>query len=564
MSTASLRDPCVRSFLLPTRVVWQSESSNGVRDTAPLLSSHTGQSTLGVVPVCTLRRETGAESPGLLLDFGRELNGGIQIVAREATPAPVLVRVRFGESVSEAMGQPDNDHALHDLQIPIPALGTQEIGNTGFRFVRLDMITEGASLELIAVRAVSLVRPLERVGTFHCNDERLNAIWETSAHTIHLCMQELLWDGVKRDRLVWAGDMYSEAAAISAVYGAHDILPQSLDHLRDTFPIPKWMSGISSFSIWWLLTHRRWFRYYGNHAYLAEQREYLLALLDQLGNHVGNDGREDLGGFRFTDWPSQGDEEAIHAGLHALLIRGMDAGAELCAVLHEPEAGASCARLASQLRSHRPAYSAGRKVAGALLALANVHAPEAVNRQVLAREPSRGVSVFGGTFILEARALAGDHAGCLDLLRTYWGGMLDLGATTFWEDFDVDWLANAARIDELTPPGKVDVHTTYGDHCYKSLRHSLCHGWGAFPAAWLSENVLGVRPATPGFRDVIIEPYLGDLTEVTGTVPTPFGPISVSHRRVPSLDPDGGAPIETIIDLPEEITHCEARNCRIV
>ena len=26
----------------------------------------------------------------------------------------------------------------------------------------------------------------------------------------------------------------------------------------------------------------------------------------------------------------------------------------------------------------------------------------------------------------------------LDVIRTYWGAMLDLGATTFWEDFNID------------------------------------------------------------------------------------------------------------------------------
>ena len=33
-----------------------------------------------------------------------------------------------------------------------------------------------------------------------------NDIYETAAHTGHLNMQKYLWDGVKRDRLSWAGD----------------------------------------------------------------------------------------------------------------------------------------------------------------------------------------------------------------------------------------------------------------------------------------------------------------------------------------------------------------------
>jgi len=45
--------------------------------------------------------------------------------------------------------------------------------------------------------------------------------------------------------------------------------------------------------------------------------------------------------------------------------------------------------------------------------------------------------------------------------------MIDLGETTFWEDFNIDWIKNASRNDQITPPNKVDVHASYGDYCYK-------------------------------------------------------------------------------------------------
>ena len=82
--------------------------------------------------------------------------------------------------------------------------------------------------------------------------------------------------------------------------------------------------------------------------------------------------------------------------------------------------------------------------------------------------------------------------------------MLDYGATTFWEDFDLDWTNNAARIDELTPPGKKDLHSNFGACFYVGHRHSLCQGWASGPTAFLSQTVLGVRPLKPGFRRVRI------------------------------------------------------------
>ena len=40
--------------------------------------------------------------------------------------------------------------------------------------------------------------------------------------------------------------------------------------------------------------------------------------------------------------------------------------------------------------------------------------------------------------------------GHLDVIRRFWGGMIDLGATTFWEDFSLDWAATGAvGIDRL-------------------------------------------------------------------------------------------------------------------
>ena len=92
-------------------------------------------------------------------------------------------------------------------------------------------------------------------------------------------------------------------------------------------------------------------------------------------------------------------------------------------------------------------------------------------------------------------AKAGETDTALDFIRAYWGGMLDLGATTFWEDFDLGWTENAGRIDELVPPGKKDIHGDFGAYCYIGFRHSLCHGWAGGPTAWLSQHVLGIRPA---------------------------------------------------------------------
>ena len=106
-----------------------------------------------------------------------------------------------------------------------------------------------------------------------------------------------------------------------------------------------------------------------------------------------------------------------------------------------------------------------------------------------------------------------------------------MGATTFWEDFNLEWMQNAGRIDELLPEGKKDIHGDYGAYCYQNFRHSLCHGCSSCPVPFLTRHVLGIQIADVGCRKLSIAPNLGNLDRAQGTFPTPYGIVRVSHTR---------------------------------
>lgn len=182
------------------------------------------------------------------------------------------------------------------------------------------------------------------------------------------------------------------------------------------------------------------------------------------------------------------------------------------------------------------------------MSLSGLGDARALNRDVIAPGGASGYSTFMGYYLLAAKAKAGDVKGALDDLRAYWGGMLELGATTFWEDFDLSWMENAARIDEITPEGKVDVHGSYGAFCYERYRHSLCHGWASGPVPFLSRHILGVTALEPGGKRLRIEPHLGDLAYARGACPTPLGVVRVSHTR----QSDGT--VRTEYDVPEGVS----------
>jgi len=544
----------VRQYVLPARILWQSRAAGAVVENAQSLLNDTatsGQATLDSHCPCILRHQGGPA--GVLLDFGRELHGGIEITTDiTENKEPVRVRVRFGESASEAMSDVTtvesgiNDHSIGDQKILLPWLGSCEVGNTGFRFVRIELVDKGSSALIKSIRAVFVYRDLEYKGSFHCSDERLNRIWQTGAYTVHLNMQQYLWDGIKRDRLVWVGDMHPETMTINSVFGKVDVVSDSLDLARDETPLPNWINGISSYSMWWVLIHHVWYMYHGDIDYLRQQKSYMAGLLELLIGCVGPDNREQLEGMRFLDWPSSENKPAIHAGLHSLLVMTLQAGAELMGFLQEKELSQKYMAAAGRLKKHIPDHN-NSKQAAALMSLAGLVDAGQMNQKVMAIGGAGGMSTFYGYYVLQARAMAGDYQGCLDCIRRYWGAMLDLGATAFWEDFNLDWIENAAPIDELVPAGKKDIHGDFGNYCYKGFRHSLCHGWASGPTAWLSEHVLGIRIIDAGAAAIKIEPHLADLKWAEGTFPTVRGIIRVKHTR----QPDGT--VKSDVDVPKQI-----------
>lgn len=524
--------------IVPVRIVM---TEGCIDNSELLLEAKPSQAVLGASG-CV--RMAGGSS--LLLDFGREIQGSVKITTGQyASGQPVKVRIRFGESVSEACCDIDgvngagNDHAIRDFEAELPWLGSREFGRSGFRFVRIDL--PAGELLLRSVEALEVHTDMPVKGSFTCSDQRLADIWNTGAYTLLQCSQkDYIWDGIKRDRLVWIGDMHPEVMSTCAVFGRNPAVCRSLDLVRDETPLDSWMNGISSYSIWWLLIQRDWYLYQGDTDYLISQKDYICGLLGRLAGLVDEDGREHLDGTRFLDWPSNGDPSAIDCGLHALMIMAMRAGEELLELFGEDVSGCSAAlaRLekaapsvaAAFLAEDVPYDAVGRKQAVALMFLAGMIDSDTASERLLFNG-SAGFSTFYGYYMLEALAQAGRIEESEAVISEFWGAMLDLGATTFWEDFNISWAQNAGRIDEMPSPDKTDVHRSYGDYCYKGYRHSLCHGWASGPTPWMSRHILGVRPLEPGFRRVSINPSLGSLEWAEGTFPTPYGMISIHAEK---------------------------------
>lgn len=158
--------------------------------------------------------------------------------------------------------------------------------------------------------------------------------------------------------------------------------------------------------------------------------------------------------------------------------------------------------------------------------------PEQRKASVVKHIESRGMacSVYGAQYLLEGLYEAGQDQYALALMtakhdRSWWN-MIEVGSTVTLEAWDWKYKNN------------LDWN----------------HAWGAVPANIIPRYLMGVRPLTPGFGKVLINPQPGDLKKASVTVPTPRGAVHVAFEntkdkpfKLTVMVPQG---METQVELP--------------
>ena len=458
----------------------------------------------------------------VLLDFGKELCGGIRIITK-GCGGMAKWRLTFGESLTEAcasVGEKNstNDHSPRDFEILTSQLSDLRFGQTGFRFVRIELLTE-APATVQNIWAVSYLPKFEQEAKIVTNDALLNEIIETAAYTLKLNFQKgYIWDGIKRDRLVWSGDLHPEIITSLYMFGDNENIKNSLTVLRDSVGADGWINTIPSYSAWWVINLCDYCKMTGNWLFFHENREYALKVLKHFDDCIKDNGEvvltDGYGMEYFLDWSTFGYEDAT-IGVSALLCMM----AQKFVLIEENE---NCRSIIEKLSPCLEVQTTMKPVR-AFQVLAGRHHP-VDDVVMLQQNGAQGFSTFMAYYILTAIAKVGGK-NMLEILKTYYGGMLLKGATTFWEDFDIAWLEGSGRIDEFPQEGQKDIHGDFGKHCYTQFRHSLCHGWSSGVLAFIIEYVLGVHIAD---GTVNFEPHLMGLTDIEAEIPINGGVLTIS------------------------------------
>lgn len=433
----------------------------------------------------------------IMLDFGKEYCGSVRIIttAGEGACKNKCVRIRLGESVSETMSAPlnysddmienttaTNDHAVRDFKTYLPFMSDMTFNQSGFRFLRIDFPAGSKFyVKAIVIEAETFVK--KQIYAYTGSDERVRDIFETAKRTVTLCVQNnYVWDGIKRDRLVWMGDMHPEMLALTTLYGSVKQFENSLDYHKRATPKNGWMNTMPTYSVWYLAILSDYYEATKNARFIKKHLLYSHKVVAQCLNCIDESGETHYPDY-FLDWPTRAFDDRID-GCRALNIYAFKKLKKLYEVF-----GEDCSHVDEMLaRLNKIPMKENLKfkqvVAMKYLATGKITDSE---KAFLVKGGAKGLSTFMSYYILKAIADTSGKQAAIDIMKEYYGKMLDLGATTFFEDFNVDWAIEAGRIDELPDPEKVDFHKTYGEYCYKGYRHSFCHGWSSGVIKFIKE-----------------------------------------------------------------------------
>lgn len=530
-------------YLLPVKI---HPIDGCAENTESLLKSKTRQIGLGENDVATIRGKTR-----IVFDFGKEIQGGVRLLTHYIENGSP-VRIRFGESFTESLAplgvkNATNDHSLRDFSVSLPQLSDGCYGQTGFRFVCLEF--GGGTYRLKNVYAKSVTEKREIAGSFRCSDERLNEIYSVAQRTLLLCLQGgMIWDGIKRDRLVWIGDLHPETLGVLYTTADAENVANCIDFGAEETPPTDWMNGHTAYSFWWILALYDYHRFTGDNAKVGLYIDYLAKLIGNTNKFVSENGETDFPNY-FLDWPTSGTADAV-IGCNALLKIAAEKGGEILRFFGKDDFAAR--EIVRKLASANNAEPVAKQ-AVAMNYLAGNEDKNAATEK-LAAGGAKGLSTFMSYYVLTAAKRCCGAETAVKMLKDYYGGMLDKGATSFWEDFDVEWIKDSGRIDDLPEDGQKDIHGDYGKFCYTGFRHSLCHGWSCGPIAFLTETILGAR-VSDGGKKITVEPSLCGLEFADGSIPTPYGKAEIRVRRA-------GGETEVEITAPNEV-EIVANSCKL-
>jgi hypothetical protein len=412
-----------------------------------------------------------------------------------------------------------------------------------WRFLQLDISTGNEGLQVDRLRSWFTAFPFEQRGRFESDDSSLASIWKVGWRTARLDAHDTYMDTPYWERLQYVGDTRIQALISYTVAGDDRLARQAIEAINNSripdgitqsrYPssLPQY---IPTFSLLWIAMVHDFWMYRNDPDFVRAQMAGTRSVLDWFLQHQRDDGLlELLPWWVFVDWsedfqagePPQDTEggssiitlqfiEALRYASELEDIYGHRARAEMyrqAADRASEGVRKLCWNQKYGLLADTPAqkhFSQHANILGIWLDIIPPAQQQSVLTKLLSGSDARFKSdsalppMSQATYYFRfylSRAL--QHAGMgqeyLPLLQP-WRDMLALGLTTWAEQPE---------------PTRSDSHA-----------------WSAHPNYDLLTIVAGIRPASPGFQTVTIEPNPGALKHISATMAHPNGEIKTEFE----------------------------------
>jgi len=464
-----------------------------------------------------------------VLDFGKETFGFIKL---HGLSGKGKLTIYYGESKEEAMSNQGavtidvlqlNGLAKKDSVMPL---------SKAFRYAR---VVKDPSIQVAEVSMLHEFADLKERGGFTCSDPEINRIYEVAKYTLHLNSREFFIDGIKRDRWVWSGDAYQSYLMNYYLYFDNPTVSRTILALRGKDPVTGHVNTIMDYTFYWFLSIYDYYQYSGDKTFINQFYPRMQSLMDYCLGRRNKDGfMEGLpGDWVFVDWADKLSKKGALSFEQLLFCRSLETMAICAKLVNDNVAAAKYEQEAAQLKTKLMATYWNPSKQAMVHSLINGSQSEnvtrytnmfaiffdyfnqdqkaAVKQSVLLNDKIQKITTpYMRFYELEALCAMGEQKFVTKEIKDYWGGMLALGATSFWEEYN--------------PTKKGAEHyAMYG----REFGKSLCHAWGASPIYLLGKYYLGVKPTSPGYATYAIDPALGGLEWMQGKVPTPNGEVEL-------------------------------------
>jgi hypothetical protein len=428
-----------------------------------------------------------------------------------------------------------------------------------YRYVLVEIKTAEEPLEIHEIISQPTGFPLRERSSFKSDDPSLEKIWDIGFRTASLCAGEIYYDCPYYEQMQYVGDTRIQALISLYVDGNDKLMRKAIKHFDDSrrpngltqsrYPSSS-QQIIPPYSLFWIAMIHDYWMYREDPKFVQSFIPGIKNVLEWFNERIDeHDLLGPLEWWNFVDWADEwpwnnairmggvpfGVTEGHSSNITLQYAYALDLAVDLLnnfgnTVLAESYSETSV-RIKNAVYENcwdedkglladvpgKKIFSQHANIFGIITDAIPVQSQPKVMQKILEDDSLIQCTMYFRFYLFQAMKKTELADLYLDYLDQ-WHVMIENGLTTFAEKPD---------------PTRSD-----------------CHAWSASPNYDLLATVCGIRPQTPGFKTVYIQPYLGKLENIEGRlfIPSFNDYIEINMKRT------GESGISGIVKLPEGMT----------